>query len=288
MVLFCFIDTYSLPLTRSCYTPPEDKIDIGLKEEFIYLEDMKRKDGFSFNLGIPGDTSIGLDFSILHSDSLKAGDGKPGDILFNFWHFTGVFFDETVSSGISLVVRIPTGPDAYSDESYRNLAFGNNEFKINPVLQFNFTKQDSLILNLSYIFREGRGEDLYDGFKINPLKSETYRACIGLNPFYNGSFLDKDNFKNDYFSVAAGFITSRQYPWILFTEIYYSSRLYMWRKSADNINIEGENVNPLLVSIGAKYFFNKSFFIQLSDVVSILHYDRYMKNTVEFSMNIFF
>lgn len=288
MVLFCFSDVYSLPLTRSCYTPPEDKIDIAFKEEFVYIENMNRKDNFSFNLGIPGNTAVGFDFSLIHYNSVETGESTPGDILFNIWHFTGDFFDGTAKSGINLIFRIPTGPDAYTDEKCRNLSFGNSELKIAPVLSFTLSDHEIINFNLSYIFREGRGEDLYSGFRINPLKSETYKSFFGFNPFYKDTFLEGENLKNDYASIATGFITARLYPLVFFTEIYYSSKVYRGSGAPDDLNIEGERVKPLLLSIGTKFIFSDSFFIQVSGTADLLNNKGYIKNTVEFSLNIFF
>jgi len=288
MVLFCFLDVNSLPLTRSCYTPPENTIDMAVKEEFIFIKNMNRKDNYSFNMGIPGDTSIGLDFSLIHYNAAEIGGIRPDDILFNFWHFTGEYFDDKLDSGISLVVRIPTGPDAYTDEKSRNLSFGNSELKISPVVSLNCTDHEMLVLNLSYTFREGRGEDLYSGFKINPLKSETYKSLFGLNPFYKNTFLDGENLKNDYASISAGLLSSRLIPWIFFTEIYYSSGIYRGGDGIEHIQIEGAGVNPLLLSAGFKYYFSDSFFVQCSDIVNLLEEEGFIKNKVEIGLNIFF
>jgi len=287
MVLFCFSDIYSLPLTRSCYTPAEDKIDMSITEQFIYIENMNRKDNFSFNIGIGSYTSAGFDFSLIHYNSFETGESIPGDILFNLWHFIGEYFDGTFKTGVNLVVMIPTGPDAYTDEKCRNLSFGNNELKITPVLTLNLSSKEILIFNPSYTFREGRGEDLYSGFKLNPMNSETYESCLGLNPFYEDSFLDGENLRNDYASISAGIVTSRIYPLIIFSEVYYSSGITNCGND-DDINIEGAGVNPLLLSAGIKYFFSESFFIQISDIVDLLQNEEYIKNRAEFSLNIFF
>jgi hypothetical protein len=289
MVLFCFSDIYALPLTRTCYTPPENKIDMALNEEFIYIdENVIRKDIYSLNLGIVRNTSLGLDFSLINYNSLSFGENRPGDIFFNAWHYCGDYFDGFVDTGLSLVVRIPTGPDAYADEKYRNVSFGNNELKIGPVFSFNLSNTEIFILNINYIFREGRGEKLYGGISINPMKSETYKSCLGLNPLYEGSFMEGEKLKNDYTSVSFGLITSKLVPWILFTEIYYSVRPYRGNDTLEGIDIEGDRVNPLLFSIGLKYFFSGSIFIQASNAINMIRNDKYIKNTAQFSLNIFF
>ena len=223
-----------------------------------------------FDVGISANTSIGLDFSLIHYNAFKTDENIPGDILLNIWHFTGAYFDGIMNSGMNIVFRIPTGPDAYTNEKCRNLSFGNNELKIEPVLSFNISEHDVLIFNLSYTFREERGQSLYSGFKINPFESKTYKACLGFNPFYPRAFLDVNNLKNDYASAAAGFITSRLSPWILFTEIYYSSGFFRGDKVLEGLNIEGDNVNPLLFSAGIKYLLSESFFMQISDIVDML------------------
>jgi len=42
------------------------------------------------------------------------------------------------------------------------------------------------------------------------------------------------------------------------------------------------------LSVGAKYIFSDSFFIQISETVNLFNNEGYIKNTLEFSMNIFF
>ncbi len=288
MVLFCFSDIKSLPLTKTCYTPSENKIDMLLKEEFIYIDSMNRKDNYSFNLGMPSNSSIGFDFSLINYDSLKVGENKPGDILFNLWHFTGSYFDGAFETGLSVVVRIPTGQNAYNDEKCRNLSFGNSELKFTPVFSFNVSSREILLLNPGYTFREASGENLYSGFRVNPLNRETYKSCLGLNPFYQGSFLEGKRLKNDYASISAGAITSRLYPSVFFIELYYSSRLYRGKEDLMNISIEGDRVSPFLLSVGGKYFFSSSFFFQISDIFTLIGEDGYIKNTAEFGLNIFF
>jgi len=288
MVLFCFSDVYTLPLTRSSYTPPEDKIDMNMKEEFIIIENAARKESFSINMGLPANTSAGFDFSLIHYDLFKKGDSRPGDILVNLWHYTGNFFDDTLGTGLSVVVRIPTGPDAYTDEKCRNLSFGNNELKITPVLSLRATGSEMLVLNLSYIFREGRGENFYGGFNVNPVKPETYKSFFGLNPFYENSFLNSERLKNDYASISAGLITTRLLPFVLFAEVYYSSGVNRKDKSLNELHIEGSGVNPLLLSAGIKFLFSDSSFLQFAETVDILKNEGFIKNTTEISLNIFF
>jgi len=268
MVLFCFSDIYSLPLTRSCYTQPDDKIDMSLTEQFIYIENMNRKDNFSLNLGIGSYTSMGADFSLIHYNSFETGESTPGDILLNLWHYIGEYSDGAVKSGVSLMLRIPTGPDAYTEEKYRNLSFGNGELKIAPVLSFNISGKEILILNMCYTFRAGPDDDIYSGIKHNLMDGET------------------ENLKNDYASVSAGAVTSELFPWILFSELYYSSGFN--NNDTEDINIEGAGVTPLLLSVGVKYFFSDSIFLQISDIADLLQNEGYIKNTVEFSLNIFF
>ena len=288
LVLFCFSGVFSLPLTRTVYTLPEEKIDLAFNQELIYIENMNRVDNFAFNLGLPWDTSFGFDFSVIHNDYKEAGSGVPGDILFNLWHFIGDYSHGAVSSGLSIVVRIPTGPDAYVDEKIRNLSYGHSELKFAPVLSFSLNQYENLIFNLSYTFREGRGEDIYSTLKLNPFKSKSYKSLFGLNPYSEDSFLEGEKLKNDYASISAGIITSRLNPWILFSEIYYSSGFHKENIDTESINIEGEGVNPLLLSMGVKYYFSGSFFIQLSDTAALLQYRGYIKNRVELSLNIFF
>lgn len=288
LALFCFSEIYSLPLTRTCFTLPQDTIDMNFSEEFIFIDNMYRKDIFAFNLGIFRNTSAGFEFSLINYNELDFGENRPGDIFFNFWHYCGEFFNGFLDAGLNLVIRIPTGPDAYNDEKYRNLSFGNNELKIGPVFSFNITDTEIFILNINYIFREARGEKLYSGINVNLSDSVTYKSCFGLNPFYNGSFLEGENLKNDYISISGGVITSLLYPWILSAEVYYSARPYRGQDAIEKINIEGDRINPFLFSFGLKYFLSRSVFLQLSDTVNLTMEDGYIKNISQFSINLFF
>ncbi len=287
MVLFFFSDSYSLPLTRSCYTPPEDIVDLSLKEEFVYSGKVNRKDDFAFNLGLPGDNSIGFDFSVIHYEVSDTGMSIPGDIFFNLWHFTGDFFDGLMKTGLGVVMRIPTGPDAYADEQCRNLSLGNSELKITPVVSLNLSAKEVLVLNFSYIFREAGGENIYSGFKINPARGETYKSCFGLNPLFRDSFLYHEKLKNDYISVSGGIISSRLYPFVLFTELYCSTGIYKGSYIKQGGDIEG-NRTHLKSSIGVKYFFYRSFYMQGAGIAELLHRDGAVKNTLELTLNIFF
>lgn len=288
LVLFSFSGVFSLPLTRTVYTLPEEKIDLAFNQELVYIENMNRVDNFVFNLGLPWDTSFGFDFSIINDNYKRVGGGVPGDIIFNLWHFIGDYFDGVVSSGLSIVVRIPTGPDAYVDEKFRNLSYGHSELTFAPVVSFSLSENENIVFNLNYTFREGRGEDLYSTLKLSPFKGESYKSVFGLNPCSENSFFGSKKLKNDYASISAGFITSRLYPWIFFSEIYYSSGFDYKNSGTESINIEGDGVNPLLVSMGIKYVFSGPYFIQFSDTASLLQYQGYVKNRVELSLNIFF
>jgi len=288
LALFCFSDIYPLPLTKTCYTTPQDTIDMNFNEEFIYTDTMNRKDIFVFNLGILSNTSIGLEFSLINYGAFETGENLTGDILFNFWHYCGDIFDGFIDTGFNIVIRIPTGPDAYTDEKCRNLSFGNNELKIGPVFSFNITNSEVVSLNINYIFREGKGEKLYSGININPSKSNTYKSCLGLNPFYKGAFLEGENLKNDYMNISAGIISSMFFPWVFFIELYYSARPYMDRDAIEKINIEGDKVNPFLFSMGIKYFFSKSVFLQVSNTINLLMDEKYPKNITQFGLNLFF
>jgi hypothetical protein len=288
MVLFCFTELNSLPLTRSSYTLPEDKIDMSLKSEFIYTGKNSRKDIYDLNIGVTGDSSVGFNFSLIHCDFRDTGLGVSDDILFNFWHFTGDYLGRFLSSGISVVVRVPTGQDAYLDDRYRNLSFGNHEIKFSPVITIRPGLAEYIILNLSYSFREGMDEDFYGGLRINPAKKRTYASFFGLNPFYKGSFLEKKRLENDFVSISGAVLTSRFYPFALFSEIYFSSGVCKTDERRGSLNIEGSGVRPLLLSAGGKYFFNESIYIQIWGAADLLKNQGYIKSRTELSLNAVF
>lgn len=287
LVLFCFLEANSLPLTRTCYTLPEEKVDIALGQELIYSDNLNRLDYFTFSFGLPEDSSFGFNFSLIHNYN-EIREFVPGDILFSLWHFFGDYFSGNVSYGINLVIRIPSGPDVYTNSEVQNISYGHNELTVTPVVTFTLSGYENIVLNMSYTFREGRDEDMYSGFNINPLKEETYKSILGLNPFSENAFLNIERIKNDYVSISAGLITSRFLPWIFIIEMYYSTGFKNRDDIAGGIDIEGSKANPLLLSGGVKYFFSDSLFVQAAEIVTLVDSNRYIKNRVALSLNIFF
>lgn len=260
MVLILFSGrAFSLPLSRTCYTVPVDTIDFYFGEEFIADSKVHRVDLITLNLGLTDATTLGVRWGVLNYD-LAGNESDSGDLLLELWHYTGRYFDEKLDTGISSSLRIPTGPDPGMDEKWKNLSVGRSELKIGPVLSLRLTEGEVLNLNLNYIFREGRGEDFYGGFRYNLKKSETYKSVFGLNPFFKDSFLSGNRLSDDYITTAFSVIESRLYPFVLYAEVYHAFTDFRSDRDIPEGSVEGEGGSLTILSAGFKYFVRDSFF----------------------------
>lgn len=288
MVLILFSgNAFSLPLSRTCYTVPVDTIDLYLGEEFLASRDSHRMDVIAFSLGLTGKTAAGAGLSILNYD-LSGNNREAGDVILELWHYTGRYLKEIVDTGISLKVRIPTGPDPGMEEKWKNLSVGRSEIRITPVFSFNVTDAELITFNCSYIFREARGEDFYGGFKWNFTKSETYKSILGLNPFYEDSFMYREKLKDDYVSIACSVIEKRLYPVIFFGEFYHAFNDFKDEKDLQSGSAEGEGASLTMLSAGLKYFIRESVYCSVFGIINPFYTDDEHRWGAGAGINIFF
>jgi len=268
LILFCS-ELISLPLSRTCFTVPADSLDFYFGEEIISDSDLHRVDVAVFNLGLTDATSFGVEWNYLNYD-INGNESKAGDTLLELWHYTGRYLYNTLDSGISLRVRIPTGPEPGIDETWRNLSVGRSEVRITPVLSFLLSENEILNLNISYILREGRGESFYGALKGNLKDADTYRSVFGLNPFFKDSFLSSDRLSDDYISSAVSFIENRFYPLVFFCEIYYAFTDFQKDREVTVKTVEGEGEGLVMASAGCKYFIRSTLFCIIYGTLSPL------------------
>jgi hypothetical protein len=288
MVLILFSnEAFSLPLTGTCYTVPEDKMDLYFGNKLVSERNVHRVDVLTFNLGLTDVTTLGAEWNNLNYD-LSGDESETGDTLLYLWHYTGRYLYDRLDTGINLTLRIPTGPEPGTDEKWRNLSVGRNELKITQVLSFRLSDMDILNLNVSYILREGRDEDFYGSFKGDLKKAETYKSIFGLNPFYEDSFLSGDRLSDDYMSAAVSLGESRLYPVVIFGEIYHAFTDFQKDGDVAVRGAEGEGGNCTIFSAGCKYFISDSLFCVIYGTVSPFHSGEENKWSSAAGFNIFF
>lgn len=288
MVLILFsTQAFSLPLTRTCYTVPEDNMDLYFGEKLISRRNLNRVDVLIFNLGLTDATTLGIEWNYLNHD-LSGDESETGDTLLELWHYTGRYLYDRVDSGISFNVRIPTGPESGIDDKWRNLSVGRNEVKITPVLSVRLSEKEMMNFNVSYILREGRDEDFYGAFKGDLKKADTYKSFFGLNPFSEDSFFSGDRLSDDYMSAAVSFVESRLYPVVIFGEIYHAFTDF--RKDSDvSLKIdEGEGGGFTNISAGFKYLVIDSFFCIIYGTVNPFYSAGEQRWSSGAGVNIFF
>ncbi|HPJ43423.1 MAG TPA: hypothetical protein PLY21_13940 [Spirochaetota bacterium] len=260
MVLILFSgEVISLPLSRTCYTAPADNIDFYFGEKLISDKNLHRVDVLALNLGLTDATTIGVEWNYLNYD-LSGDESKTGDTLLEFWHYTGRYLYDRVDSGISIKIRMPTGPDPVKDEKWRNLSVGRNEVKITPVLSLKLSGKELLNLNVSYTLREGRDDDFYGSLKGDLKKADTYKSIFGLNPFSEDSFFSGHRLSDDYMSTAVSFVETRLHPVVLFGEIYHAFTDFQRDSEVPLKTAEGEGGSVTFISAGCKYMVGNSFF----------------------------
>ena len=195
--------------------------------------------------------------------------------------------DGSLRWGLLALFRFPTGPNAYTQERWRNLALGNNELKLGPVAQYE-AGPFVLHANLFWIFREKDREGFYNGIYLNPAKKETYSKVLGLNFAADGAFLNGDRLANDYAAGSLALNTDAVYPLIPWVSVYASRRFARVGGEDKRIPVEGMGVNPLLFSAGGRYFFSYNAFAGISTTVSAVRKRHYPGETIGLELRLQF
>jgi hypothetical protein len=242
LILFYFCPDIKagLPLTETIYTIPESEMALSFREEVLQLDNNFRRENFSIGFGILPDLSVWYSLDYLHNDIISASSSRSGDSFLKIWLYLGDYFNN-LRTGLLFSFRIPTGPDVYSENQWRNVSFGNNEVKVGPVFRIDLKKSFFLHLNIFYVFRQAENEGFY------------------------GAFLSSGRFKNDYVICSMALNTDILYPEISFIpylEFYTSHRVYKKQTGEyENIPIEGSGINPVLFCLGGRYFFSDKIFL---------------------------
>ncbi|TAL38694.1 MAG: hypothetical protein EPN93_04280 [Spirochaetes bacterium] len=248
----------SMPLTETIATLPEGGAGFSIREEFFTPKDGRRREYAGIDLGALPWLNLGFRFTYLHGDGGYGGQGEIGDAFIRLWMDTGDYLGDRLHTGLLTYFRIPTGRNVYEDRIWRNMAYGNNELKIGPVMQYD-AGHEFFHANLFYAFRERDREGFYDRLRLNPLDKEFFTRALGLNPAARGSFLDPALLGNDYLAVACAVNTSRAYPFIPFIELYASRGISPDRETR-GLGIEGSRRVSLLAGLGLRYFFSQGVF----------------------------
>ncbi|MFH0977578.1 MAG: hypothetical protein V1874_17500 [Spirochaetota bacterium] len=284
---FCTDIKASLPLTETIYTIPESEITVGLREEIIKVNNNFRKENYSIGFGAFSSITVWYSVDYIHNNIINASSSKLGDSYLKAWFYLGDFFN-FMHTGLLFLFRLPTGPDAYAESEWRNVSFGKNELKIGPVFKFDIYKSIFLHLNIFYVFREGEDEGFYNGFYFNLTKKETYSKLFGLNFKSKDTFLSGSRLKNDYAVCSTAVNTDIIYPIIPFIEFYASHRVYKKQSGYENIPVEGSGINPILISIGGRYFFSNSLFLGTYYIVNPIREKNYIKSVLGFDFSLQF
>jgi len=289
LILLC-LSTESraaLNLTETIYTIPEGELSASFHEEAIRLDDNYRKENWSLGIGVLPYLSVWYSFDYLHKGIIDSGGSTLGDSFLKIWLYLGDY--KSIHTGLLLNFRLPTGPDAYSNSTWRNLSFGNNELKIGPVSKIDISKSIFLHMNIFYVFRQEEGEDFYNGFHFNILKKETYTNVFGLNFKSEDAFLSTGRLKNDYIICSMAFNTDIIYPLIPYVEFYASHNVYK-NNSGENakIQIEGAGINPVLTAAGGRYFFSESAYAGLYYIYNPRREKKFIKDIFGFDFSLQF
>lgn len=276
----------ALPLTKTCYTVNENILDFAVFQEIINADKVFRKDVFFLGMGLSAGISADVRFELLHNSGFPGKGNIWGDTFAGISFPAGSAIKRKLKFFYYTRFRIPTGPDPGEDVKWANISLGRNELLTGPGVSFKSSGNSLFTLNLFYIFRENENGNLYESFSINPLKKDTWKIFFGLNPFAKGSFFRSENSKNDYCSAAFSFVSSNYYPLVCFGEMYYSHTVRGGGRG--NLPIEGEKVNPFLLSAGVKYFVRDNVFFQGSCALTPFRSKGYVKEVWSLGVNIFF
>ncbi|RPI96000.1 MAG: hypothetical protein EHM32_04280 [Spirochaetales bacterium] len=277
----------SMPHTETIATLPEGTMELLVEEEFFTHDNGYRRDTFGIGFGIVDRLCARVYFQYLHDGFPSSRDAVVGDTFVRLWWYAGGAAGGALRWGLLALFRFPTGPNAYTDERWRNLALGNNELKLGPVAQY----QAGVLFfhaNLFYVFREKNREGFYNGLYLNPAEKQTYNKAFGLNFMSDGTFLYSKRLENDYAVASLALNTDALYPFIPWVSAYVSRRFARVRDEIEEIPVEGALVNPLLFSAGARYFFSYNTFAGISATVSAVRKRQYPGETIGIEMRLQF
>lgn len=277
----------SLPLTETIGTLPEGKTELIAGERIYTHGSGFRQETLGFSFGILPALTISFYFQYLHRGILEPRESEIGDSFLRLWLFIGDYWDDTLHVGLMGLMRLPTGVNAYRSETWRPLAFGNNELRIGPVVQKDLDRV-YLHFNVFYVFRERDGEGLYDTLYLNPLDQNTYEKLFGLNFTAEKTFLEPARLRNDYCVVALGVNTEYFYPFIPFTEVYTSFRLNGGTIREDELPVEGGGVFPVMLSAGGRYFFTRAAYGGLYCIINLVRIRGFQEETFGMDLGIQF
>lgn len=268
----------SLPLTETIHLIPENAVELYLQEQVVQVERYYRRDRIGAGLGLLSWMSLWFEFTYCTEDVIPTRRSGIGDLFLKSKFDAGTYFDGRLHACFLMRFRIPTGENAYTTETWRNLSLGKNEITLGPLLRFDFLDPLYIHVNVLYTFREGEGENYYGGFYINIFEGETWSKLFGLNPWEDDTFLESGRLVNDYLSFSLGLNTDVLYPVIPFFDSYASIRLSRTMGDLDEVPIEALGINPVfLLSAGVRYFFSEDIYTGFYCIVNPLWQKDFIK-----------
>lgn len=274
---FCVPVFAGMIFTDTIYTIPEEKLEAGISLECIHVDEPFHKEKISLGFGILPSLSLWLEMEFLHRGPVTFKENTLGDSFLRLWYYLGDYMDDRFHMGLGFRFRLPTGPDAYESETWRNLSLGQNEFLCSFVFQADLPGHIFLHGNAGYVFRQEKNRSFYGGLHLNPLEGKTWASVFGLNPADGDAFFYYRNFKNDYFFFSLGLNTDYFYPFVPSFEIYGSVRPYRGNITEDDFPIEGGGVDPVLFGFEVRYFFTRELYASLYGAVNPLWQRGYLK-----------
>ncbi len=286
LILIYTSSVFSSPHTETLHTLQENAFEFSADIAYLKADALFREEHFSLAFGVRDDISIRYSIDYLHRASGESGS-ILGDSQLKLWYYAGEFASDKVCWGVAGIIRIPTGPSFYENERWQPVSSGIHELKIGPVFQASLLSF-FLHANFFYVFRQAEGENFWGGFKLKPFERESYTSVLGCNPWHEGAFADKNRLKNDYASAAISILSDYCFPFILYSELYYSHRVAPRSIENDSIAVEGAGVNPLFIGFGVRYFISHSSYLALYGSIRAGSHDAYIHWIAGFSVSAVF
>lgn len=283
-------EAVSMPLTDTVYSIPEDQLEFGVREEVHHVNNYYSMEQLSIGLGITPSLSIWFLFDYLHLHNPQPySENQIGDVYLKIHSYLGDLADDSIHFSFLILFRFPTGKDAYTVSTWRNLSLGNNEITFGPIVKFDIIEKIFLHFNLFYTFRAAPTEDFYGGFHIDPFSAVTWENVFGLNFMSSKAFLYYERLKNDYMTFSFAVNTLALYPFVPFFETNIAFRLYRDAIDTNGIMIKAAGADPaLFLSVGANFFITKEIYIGIYAVFSPILYQNFTKEIYGLNFSIQF
>jgi hypothetical protein len=220
---------------ETVYLLPEESIEVKAGLEAVDNGSGCLAEYIGFALGVSEVLTFRYSFTYVSSYLGKRGVSGPGDSYPSIRWYLGGW--DRVHVALSAGLTLPTGGNVYRNVDWAGLSLGNSELFSGLDFRYDLSR---FVFGLSsrYTFRQAADEE-----------------------FFSLRFFGPSRLKNDYCGGSLSVMALHFYPLTVYASVSASVRVWTRSTPQDRLPAEGCGVNPVPLSIGARWFFSRDVFL---------------------------